>query len=647
LRPTFGGEFLLFLQENALEHSQSGSRRVLAVICGLWLLFGLALLCAGPILNSHEAIVAQIARQTLQDGEWIVPHYLELPFLLKPPLTPWLAAIAGWIGPADGVTGLPVSTATARLPSLLATLATVLLLYSLASSMHGRSIGLCTAFIYATSAGVMAFALNATSEALLATFCAWAYAEFWWSREAVGRRKTLHQVLFYVAFGLAMMAKAPMPLVVVALPLAAWWWTERSLTRLADGGLRAAPRAAKTLGRDILGQFRAGLTDLGLWWGLPIAFGFLLAWMWAVSREVPYIWELWDAEYLHRLEDREIWPATHGFWYYLPILVGLTAPWLLSMPEALAGPFLRRYSERRRPMLYAWYWVVVTTLVLSCMHFKQDYYLIPVLPGCALLLGPVLHKLFFEPSAPLSRTMVRAILGGVVFVLVATPIICWLTFGDEIASKKVSTLAVLGLGVPFGGGILLATVLFLRGRKPAAFYTVGIAGLAVFACVWLSPGSHARQLHEQLALVEGLRRAGVGEHAKVYWGSSVPDGRVTFYGNRWIHQLGDPYALRAEADTSEPMTLLLEMASKICTMLEGERVYFVFTRDRFGLLKWLARPKATVLFEVDRDPPGRDEDDWVVVTNASEPASPQTASSPASPPASRPATSSPASQLAP
>jgi hypothetical protein len=287
-------------------------------------------------------------------------------------------------------------------------------------------------------------------------------------------------------------------------------------------------------------------------------------------------------------------------------------------------------------MLYAWYWVVLSTLVLSCMHFKQDYYLVPVLPGCALLLGPVLHKLFMVPSSPPSRAMARAIMALVVTMLIATPIVCLITFGDEIARKNVSTLAVIGLGLPFGGGILLATVLFLRGRKPAAFYTVGVAGLAVFACVWMASGSHLKQLREHLDLVEGFRRAGVGEHDRVYWGSSVPDGRVTFYGNRWISQLGDPYELRAEADTSEPETLLLQMASKICTMLEGERVYLVFTRDRFSLLKSLCRPKATVLFEVDRDPAGRDEDDWVVVTNQhpAKPASPLAASRPATTPQS-------------
>jgi len=586
----------------------------LAVLCCAWLGLGVLLVFQGPILNSHEAIVAQIARQTLQTGEWIVPYYLEVPFLVKPPLNPWLVAIAGSLLPADTITGLPVSTAAARLPSLLAILLTILVLYSLASSMYGSRAGLATAFIYATCGGVLAFALNATSEALLTFFCAWAYAEFWWSRQVVGRRRMWHQLRFYVALSLGMMTKAPMPLIVVAFPLAVWWWTQRPLLLLAEGGPRRFGDAAMLFGRDLLRQTRLSLTDTGVWWGIPLTAVLLLIWMYAVSLEVPYIWELWKAEYLNRLHDKHIWPASHKFWYYLPALFGFAAPWLLSMPEALAGPFLRRYDDCRKPMMYAWYWVAISTLVLSCMHFKQDYYLVPVLPGCALLLGPVLHHLFLVPSPLPGRLAARGLVALVVVLLIATPVACFFVFRDETVGRKFSHVALAAAAVAFFGGISLAVWFYLRGRKPASFSAVGVAGLAVFASIWIAAGSDAEQLREQTALVEGLKNAGVDEDDKVYWGSSVPDGRITFYANRWIHQIGDPFALRAETDDRDPMSLMLEMGSRICTMLEAEGVYIVFTRERYGLLKSLFRPDMSVLFEVDRGPAGRDKHDWVVVT---------------------------------
>ena len=51
----------------------------------------------------------------------------------------------------------------------------------------------------------MIYAVNATAEALLTVFCTWAFAEFWWSRQAASAGgRWLHLLLFYLALGLAM-----------------------------------------------------------------------------------------------------------------------------------------------------------------------------------------------------------------------------------------------------------------------------------------------------------------------------------------------------------------------------------------------------------------------------------------------------------
>lgn len=615
------------ITENELERRQATGGRephqsvlhrryVVALLGGLWFLLGCVLLTAGPFLNSHETIVAQVARQSLRDGDWIVPRYLDAPFLVKPPLNPWLAAVAGYLLPADRLTGLPVSTAAARLPSLVAMLLTAWIVRALGSSMYGRRAGTCAAIVYATSAGTLAFALNATSEALLTLFCAWAYAEFWWSRQTDGRGRTLHQIRFYIAFALAMMAKAPMPLVVVGVPLAVWWWTERPVRLWADSGLRAARGPVRLFGRDLPERTLQAFTDLGIWWGIPAAFSLLLLWMWAVSHEVPYIWQLWDSEYLHRLEDQKLWGGKAA-WYYFPLIFGFTAPWLLSMPEALIGPFLARYRRERRGMLYAWYWVVVSLALLSSMHFKQDYYLVPLLPACALLLGPVLDRLFLAPAPLPARRTVLAIRVCVAAVMVAAPIASYLVFRSELAgwSSRLANALLASICVVSLACVAFAARKFITGRRPTAFFTVAFCGFAVFSLVWVAEGL-SPHLRDHAALARKLNEAGVGEDDKVYWADSVPDGRLTFYYNRRIRQLVDPFELRAGLRGEDKETVMLSMASKICTILEGsEDVYFIFERSRYGLLKSFGNPKGTVLFEVDRLPRGRDKDDWVVVTN--------------------------------
>src|SRR5947207_6330251 len=108
-----------------------------------WMLLACAaaavvVLIAGPPLGEHETIVALIARQTLQTGEWLVPHCLDTAFLLKPPGTPWAVAAVSRILPWDAATGLPVTALTARLPSMLATVLTIVVLHAFSRRAFGR-----------------------------------------------------------------------------------------------------------------------------------------------------------------------------------------------------------------------------------------------------------------------------------------------------------------------------------------------------------------------------------------------------------------------------------------------------------------------------------------------------------------------------
>src|SRR4051812_47361834 len=70
-------------------------------------------------LTYHEAIWAQVAREMIAQGTWLVPSLDGRPWLEKPPLGPWLITLAGQL------TG-GVSEAAARAPAAFA--ATILAL---------------------------------------------------------------------------------------------------------------------------------------------------------------------------------------------------------------------------------------------------------------------------------------------------------------------------------------------------------------------------------------------------------------------------------------------------------------------------------------------------------------------------------------
>ncbi|MFH1416730.1 MAG: glycosyltransferase family 39 protein [Planctomycetota bacterium] len=582
-------------------------------------LLGLLVLTTGPSLGDHEVIVAQIARQTIETGEWLVPHYLDTPFLVKPPLTPWLIAVAASVSPCDAATGLPVTAFVARVPSVLSTVLTIWIVFSLARTMFERRTAWIAAFVYATTVGSMLYAFNATAESLLTLFCTWAFAEFWWSQQAATKRRRLvHQIHFYVALGLAMLAKGPMPLVVVALPIAVWWWCDRPTRLLAAGGPPAFSRALRIGLRGTLPRLRRALSRLGLWWGIPLLLLLFLPWMIWVARREPYAWSLWSYEYLDRV--RGDYPGSHvgRYSYYVPILFGMLIPWCLSLPEALISPFRRIHRRHAKPVTYAWYWVVIGLVVLSVMSFKKPYYILPVLPGCALLLAPVLERLFFGNPAPSSarvRTAVKIIVVAALAILVGGGLVVedkysWVFRGD--AAWGVVACAVLAVF-----GIVLACVLFLLARRKWSFCVVGCNALVVFTIVWCVLGSALGNGNDATALVRQADRAGIPAETPLHWASNRPDGRVVFYGGRSVRHVVDFYRLNAERDDGvDDDDLRMVAAERICALLETpDPVYVVFQRGHLQMFMPFFHPRARELFSVDRGSAGHDDHDWVVITN--------------------------------
>lgn len=598
--------------------SEPGHRAAVAFILLAYVGGMLFLLHRGPALSTHEVLVAQTARQTLETGEWTVLQYLDASFLVKPPLAPWLAAVSGMLYPEDAVTGQRVTTAAARLPSLAATLLTAWIVFALGRSMFGPSIAGCAAFVFATLVGVLLFALNATAEALLTLFCTWCFAEFWWAQSATGRRRILHQIRFYCAFGLAMLAKGPMPLAVVAVPIAAWWWLDRPTRHIATCGPKGLFGAIRLALMEIFPRLRMAVTKLGIIWGLPLAALIFMPWMFAVARHVPWFWQLWNHEYLDRFQNDNLWVRNGGFIYYLPVLLGYTVPWLLSLPEALASPFLAKYRKHRRPLTYAWYWAVGTIVVLTCMTFKQGYYLLTALPGIALLLGPVLHDLFFATSPSPRARLVRVIYYAILIATLIAVTITWFAM-RHIFAEEWTPAAAWGaafLAIFILTGVALAGWEFLAGRPRRCFVIVGMSAFCVFGITWCVLGPRLDDVADSMALAEQLEKSEIGRDENVYWAGNQPDGRVVFYANRPIRQVVDPFELRAKNAGADKTDLQLMVGRRISHLLaEDEPVFFVITREQFDMLMLVLRPTAFVWFDIDRGRTGPDDEDWLVVSN--------------------------------
>jgi len=126
--------------------SAAGDRARAAALAAL--LLGVAIIfLAGlgwlPLVERDEALYAEAAREMVVSGDWITPRVNGVAFLEKPPLYYWMAGVSYQL--------FRVSPFAARLPSALAAVLTVMLVFAVGSRVWGWRAGLLAGIALATS----------------------------------------------------------------------------------------------------------------------------------------------------------------------------------------------------------------------------------------------------------------------------------------------------------------------------------------------------------------------------------------------------------------------------------------------------------------------------------------------------------------
>ncbi|MEK6676487.1 MAG: glycosyltransferase family 39 protein, partial [Planctomycetota bacterium] len=361
-----------------------------ALVCSLGGVWG------GPALGDHEALVAECARQMRITGDWVVPQFLETPFIRKSPLPYWLIAASSYLFSNDSVTGLPVTAAAARFPSALCAFGSIVLLWYLASRMFGARVGVVTGLVASSSVAFLLYGPNATAEMPLTFGCVWAYTHFWFAATTKSKWNAfLHSMAFYVALGFAMLAKGPAPVALVGFPLAVWWYVHRPLRILARSGLGAWKKIAVSFLRGLLPRTVSVFTRFWIFPGLLIFALTFVPWMMAVAERQPHAWELWNWQYVQRAKGDYPDTRNRTIVYYIPIVGGLILPWTFLVLEAAIAPWVQRYARMHKPLLFAGLWTLLGTLSMSLMEFKKPYYVLAAVPGVILLVGVAAERVFF------------------------------------------------------------------------------------------------------------------------------------------------------------------------------------------------------------------------------------------------------------
>ena len=110
--------------------------------------------------NPDEPRYAQVAREMVRSGQWVVPHLDAQVYDQKPPLFFWL--IGGF-----GIVIGAVNEWAARLPSAVSSTLVLLFTYLFGARLFGRRAGLLAGLVLATSALFVIMARKASISAWL------------------------------------------------------------------------------------------------------------------------------------------------------------------------------------------------------------------------------------------------------------------------------------------------------------------------------------------------------------------------------------------------------------------------------------------------------------------------------------------------
>jgi 4-amino-4-deoxy-L-arabinose transferase-like glycosyltransferase len=349
------------------EHQMSGlSERawswLLTLVC---LIVVFSNLSGEALFEPDEGRNAEKAREILLLRDWVTPHENFLPVLDKPIPFYWLVAFSFKL--------FGVSEWAARLPSVLAALGCLFLVYRFARRHWGVWEALWSCLVLVTSFQFFVFARLVIFDMSLTFFISWALFSFYKAiRSDATESRRLHALLMYAALGAGTLIKGPIALVIPGMVIFFYLF----LTR-----------------RWFL------LKQIHLLLGALVYLAIVTPWYFAVEMKNPgYLrYFLWEEHVLRYLTPH--FGRTKN-WYYFFMVVGVGfLPWTFLLPLTVRDLWRRAFHGENLLLVL---WAILPFVFFSASNAKLPQYILPIYPALALLTGRTVTAQLQEATRRLS-----------------------------------------------------------------------------------------------------------------------------------------------------------------------------------------------------------------------------------------------------
>ncbi len=369
--------------------NRAALRLATLAIAALFAFIVLAQGISAPFQKDAEPQSAEWIQSIVRDGHWLIPHDAYGYTDRKPPLFYWLSAVI-----ADA-TGRSVDEVRARAVSLVAgtALATAVLAWTVANV--GASEGLLAFILILGTYGFASRATEALTDMLLTFLLFAAYSAIFPLLDSPGSSR--RKIFVGAMLGLAVLTKGPVAIVLCALAAAIFLLIER---------------------RNPLALLR------GRWPWQVVAIAIAIGAVWYVPAAIVgghKIVRIIFAENFGHFMPAKLGGTGESyrpFYYIAARLLGGAFPMtLLILPAALAFYTGEISAGNRRAVIYQISMSLAVLLFFSIASVKRDDYILPALPGIAILCASVFTLETRGLASKLRDVLVAAVVFGPIFAI--------------------------------------------------------------------------------------------------------------------------------------------------------------------------------------------------------------------------------------